>query len=140
MPYEGTLKHTSSGPKTSRFTVAVNAPLIRPNALAVQLAVPNDPRSTRFVTNLRIEPARKGCCAVIVPKVNTRCETVYRKQWLLITSAHHVRAVCRSKTKAVIRRSPRSLHMNTNCITAQIESRVVAEDEMILLLQSNPVV
>ncbi|GFW88155.1 hypothetical protein TNCV_218271 [Trichonephila clavipes] len=37
------------------FRVAVNAPLIRP----VQLAVPDDPRYARLVTNMRIEKARE---------------------------------------------------------------------------------
>ncbi|GFX78122.1 hypothetical protein TNCV_5134701 [Trichonephila clavipes] len=41
-----------------RRTGKVNGPLVKPNSLVVQLAVPNDPRYARLVTNLRIEKAR----------------------------------------------------------------------------------
>ncbi|GFW82692.1 hypothetical protein TNCV_3492641 [Trichonephila clavipes] len=62
MRYERALRHTRSilSFETSRSAVAVNAPPVRPNSLVVQLAVPNDSRYARLVTNLEIEQAKEG--------------------------------------------------------------------------------
>ncbi|GFV39088.1 uncharacterized protein TNCV_4339761 [Trichonephila clavipes] len=70
----------------SRSRVPVNAPLIRPNSWAIQLAELYDPRYAQSGTNLMIKLARKECkCGGGSPVKHSMCVGVgfLVEKWLL---------------------------------------------------------